>query len=253
MNYPGGKGGCYHHIINLMPPHDKYIETHLGGGNVLERKAPAMSSIGIDVDAAVIKTWKARPGYQDPCYTFINDDAGSIISGMAFTGHELIYSDPPYILSTRKSGKMYNHEMTDEQHEAWLGVLKRTDCMVILFGYKSDLYMDMLHGWYYKEFQARTRGGMATESVWCNYRPSGRMQDYRYVGENFRERERIKRKRSRWLKRFRQLSPAERYSIYESFADHIAIVDDTAGNIAINNEEARQTSPEVTSIDARQK
>ena len=32
MRYPGGKGKCYQHIINLMPMHDTYIETHLGGG-----------------------------------------------------------------------------------------------------------------------------------------------------------------------------------------------------------------------------
>lgn len=95
MNYPGGKGGCYHHIINLMPPHDVYIETHLGGGNVLKRKRPALSTIGIDVDAAVIETWQSREEYKKPGYTFINGDAGSILSEITLTGRELIYSDPP--------------------------------------------------------------------------------------------------------------------------------------------------------------
>jgi site-specific DNA-adenine methylase len=34
MRYPGGKGGAgvYQTIINNIPPHDTYIETHLGGG-----------------------------------------------------------------------------------------------------------------------------------------------------------------------------------------------------------------------------
>ena len=38
MRYPGGKGGAgvYQTIINNIPPHDTYIETHLGGGNILE-------------------------------------------------------------------------------------------------------------------------------------------------------------------------------------------------------------------------
>ena len=37
MRYPGGKGGAgvYQTIINNIPPHDTYIETHLGGGNIL--------------------------------------------------------------------------------------------------------------------------------------------------------------------------------------------------------------------------
>ena len=32
MRYPGGKGGAgvYQTIINNIPPHDTYIETHLG-------------------------------------------------------------------------------------------------------------------------------------------------------------------------------------------------------------------------------
>lgn len=251
MNYPGGKGGCYHHIINLMPPHDIYIESHLGGGNVLERKLPAPSTIGIDADAAVIKTWQGRAEYQIPGYTFINGDAGSVIPAMTFTGCELIYSDPPYLLSTRKSGPRYKHEMTDEQHVAWLDILKGINCMVIISGYKSDLYMDILKGWFYKEFQAKTRRGMATESIWCNYRPPGRIHDYRYAGENFRARERIKRKRVRWLKNFIALSPAERYSIYDLFTDHIVTDGDASGHIAINNEEARQASSHPTTIDAR--
>ena len=37
MRYPGGKGKTYHQIINLLPPHKTYIETHLGGGAVVIR------------------------------------------------------------------------------------------------------------------------------------------------------------------------------------------------------------------------
>ncbi len=35
-------------IIALMPPHDTYIETHLGGGAIMQRKAPVRHNIGID-------------------------------------------------------------------------------------------------------------------------------------------------------------------------------------------------------------
>lgn len=42
MRYPGGKGGAgvYQTIINNIPPHDTYIETHLGGGNILSASGP---------------------------------------------------------------------------------------------------------------------------------------------------------------------------------------------------------------------
>ena len=47
MRYPGGKGGAgvYQTIINNIPPHDTYIETHLGGGNILERGLLVFSAI----------------------------------------------------------------------------------------------------------------------------------------------------------------------------------------------------------------
>jgi len=254
MNYPGGKGGCYHHIINLMPPHDIYIESHLGGGNVLERKLPAPSTIGIDIDGAVIKTWQEREEFNSPEYTFINDDARSTLQKMTFTGTELIYADPPYVMSSRKGGKLYRYEYTDEQHIDLLTFFKHVDCPVIISGYRSDLYMDMLSGWFYKTFSAATRRGRAIEYVWCNFKPSGKQSDYRYVGENFRERERIKRKRSRWYKNFLNMTPAERYSIYKLFTDHIVTLDDEAGNIVRNSEgdpivkysdKARYASPEM--------
>jgi hypothetical protein len=140
-------------------------------------------------------------------------------------------------MATRKGGKLYRHEYTDAQHVELLNVLLSVDSMVIISGYKSDLYMDMLSGWFYKSFSAATRQGSATEYAWFNFKPTGKQADYRYVGENFRERERIKRKRNRWYKNFLKMTPAERYSIYHLFADHIATCDEElSGNIVMNND-----------------
>jgi DNA adenine methylase len=40
MTYNGGKGasGVHQQIINKMPKHRVYIETHLGSGNILRKK-----------------------------------------------------------------------------------------------------------------------------------------------------------------------------------------------------------------------
>lgn len=64
MGYPGGKSGpgVYHRLINLMPPHQTYIEPFLGGGAVMRLKLPAPYSIGVDLDAAVIRQWRSRVG-----------------------------------------------------------------------------------------------------------------------------------------------------------------------------------------------
>ncbi|WP_241754008.1 hypothetical protein [Xanthomonas translucens] len=85
MRYPGGKGGAgvYQTIINNIPPHDIYIESHLGGGNILERKRPAVRSIGIDIDREVIQAWQqlGLDGLELHC-----GDAVAWLEGHAFTG-----------------------------------------------------------------------------------------------------------------------------------------------------------------------
>jgi len=50
--YFGSKAalGLYQNIIAMMPPHDTYIETHLGGGAVMQKKPPARNNIAIDID-----------------------------------------------------------------------------------------------------------------------------------------------------------------------------------------------------------
>ena len=58
MKYPGGKGRTFQHIVNLIPPHKVYIETHLGGGAVLRNKKPALRTIAIELDERVIASWK---------------------------------------------------------------------------------------------------------------------------------------------------------------------------------------------------
>jgi hypothetical protein len=51
--YFGSKAalGLYQNIIAIMmPPHDTYIETHLGGGAVMRNKPSARNNIAINID-----------------------------------------------------------------------------------------------------------------------------------------------------------------------------------------------------------
>jgi site-specific DNA-adenine methylase len=75
MTYPGGKGGSgvWQRIINQMPPHKTYVEAFLGGGSVLLAKRPAVASIGIDADAAVIEAWRSSPA-TTPNMTLVHGD-----------------------------------------------------------------------------------------------------------------------------------------------------------------------------------
>lgn len=227
MKYPGGKGGAgvFQTIINLIPPHRIYIEAFAGGANIYERKSPAVSSFLIERDpaqAAVLRSTIAAAG--DDRATVINDDAISRLKYWPWGGEEFVYLDPPYVLSTRTKKSIYTFEMTDDQHREILSLLvAMTDRGVrfMLSGYRNAMYDEAAdkQGWRRVDFQAMTRGGVRTESVWMNYEAPAVIADFAYVGRDFRERERIKRKTNRWIRRLEQLPAQERAALFSAMRD----------------------------------
>ena len=223
--YPGGKNNSYQKIINLIPPHEVYIEPFAGSGAILLNKRPARWSIAIDVDAAVVKTLLATiatSGDLARASTIICDDATRWLANYKFTGNEFVYADPPYLMSTRRQHRqLYRWELaTESLHLELLTVLKSLPCKVMISGYRSDLYDRELAGWEVETFEAVTRGGgMATEYLWMNYPRPIALHDYRYLGDGFRERERIKRKKQRWLTRWQSMPTLEKQAILAALQD----------------------------------
>lgn len=219
MVYPGGKNGSgvYQKIINQMPPHRVYIEPFFGSGAVMRLKRAADVSIGVDSDADVVVAWGVDR-LRDPIVR--HGDAISFLKSYAWQGDELVYCDPPYLGSTRKSREpIYRNEMlSDHEHLALLLVLKSLPCMAMISGYWSELYESELSGWRSISFQAMTHVGPATEWLWMNYPEPFELHDYRYLGQNFRERERIKRKQLRWKARLAKMPALERYALLEAIA-----------------------------------
>jgi hypothetical protein len=132
----------------------------------------------------------------------------------AFTARDLVYADPPYLHSTRGRSDVYACEMTNANHTELLDVLMQLPCMVMLSGYANALYRRKLKKWNSASFQAMTRGGtLATEWLWFNYSEPTALHDYRYLGEGFRERERIKRKKLRWVNRLKRMPLLEKRAL----------------------------------------
>jgi hypothetical protein len=52
-----------------------------------------------------------------------------------------------------------------------------------------------------------------------NYPEPVELHDYRYLGENFREREKITRQKRRWRARLLRMSPTQRYALLSSIAE----------------------------------
>ena len=207
--YLGSKAasGLYQNIIAMMPPHDTYIETHLGGGAIMKRKPPARFNIGIDIDPRATSRFHCDYPVQ-----LINDCAHRFLRDYPFTGTELVYCDPPYLAHTRTSPNRYRFEYSQQDHQALLELLVGLPCRVILSGYPSAFYDERLPGWRTIELQAMSRGGPRTEKLWYNY-PLDDVHWTTYAGKNFTDRQRIKRKAQRWQANYRDLPKAERLAV----------------------------------------
>lgn len=218
MEYPGGKNsaGTYQRIINHMPPHESYIELFAGSGAVLRYKRPAKTNIAIDIDAAAIDTLKRNDDLPSPCNLLSSNALDWLVDHRdSLDSNTMIYADPPYIMSSRKSQRqLYLYEMSDEDHERLLDLLCGLHCMVMLSGYWSELYDQTLRGWRVDTWQQITRSGdMASEWLWMNFPEPFELHDYRYIGCDFRERERIKRKVARWKNRLQTMAHKDRIAI----------------------------------------
>jgi hypothetical protein len=192
-----------------------YLEPFLGAGAVMRMKRPARVNIGVDLDPDVVKM-AMSPG---PSFKFVRGDGIDFLASYPFSGTELVYCDPPYLMSTRRTQKrLYRFEMTDVDHRRLLRVLQELRCMVMISGYSSPLYARELKGWNATSFHATTRGAPAAEWVWYNFPPPAELHDYRYLGINFRERERIKRKKRRWTAKLEHMPALERQALLAAIA-----------------------------------
>ncbi len=159
MTYPGGKAHAFTHVINQMPPHQIYIETHLGSGVVLANKKPApILNIGLDLDPEVIasaRSLHARNGVLRSRHSissvesvqeqFLVIDAVDFLTGYPLNGSEFVYADPPYVRTSRRSDRpIYRFEYTDDDHARLLDVLTSLPCNVAISGYHSTIYASRL-------------------------------------------------------------------------------------------------------------
>jgi hypothetical protein len=232
MSYPGGKAGSgvYQLLINQMPPHEEYVEPFLGGGAVMRAKWPAVVNIGLDLDGEVVHRaaalagrgeWISGPGLvavpdvARARFVFHQADGIAYLAAREWTGRELVYCDPPYLMSTRSSRRrIYRCELEAVDHRRLLRVCRRLPCRVMVSGYWSLMYALVLSSWRLVRYRTMTRGGrMAEECLWCNFPEPVELHDYRYLGQGFRERERITRQQRRWRVRLEAMPRLQRQAL----------------------------------------
>lgn len=109
------------------------------------------------------------------------------------TEETFFYCDPPYVMNSR-SGSVYRHEMSDDDHKDLVEALLSIEGMAMLSGYRNELYERLEQaGWLRKDFPTvcyaagRTRASgirgegaskkkvPRIESVWINPRAQARL------------------------------------------------------------------------------
>ena len=205
----GSKGttGLSQAIVSAMPPHHTYLETHLGGGAIMKRKPPAQRSIGIDLNRRAIDNFRC-----DQPVELHHGCAHRFLSGFDFQGRELVYCDPPYVQSTRRSERRYRFDYTDDDHVALLGILRSLPCQVMVSGYPSALYDAHLAGWRSLEVQVNNQSCVVTEKLWFNFEPD-RVHWASLAGRDFTHRQTVKRKAASWGRRYEAMPRAERLAV----------------------------------------
>ncbi len=247
QQYPGSKWSMADWIINHMPEHEVYLETHFGSGAVYFTKQPAKIETINDVNGKVVNLFRtirekpeelarliewtpwARAEYYESyemtgneledarrflvrCWqahgTRTSDRTGwknsiqasgknrtkgwqqlperimKVTERLKNTQIEcqkaeklveryrypevLIYADPPYLIETRH-GRIYEDEMTSEEHEELLTALEAHPGPVLLSGYAHPMYDERLKHWKRETRIAYAEGGKRRiEVLWIN-------------------------------------------------------------------------------------
>lgn len=237
--FTGSKGGSgiAQWLISLMPAHRVYLEGCLGTGVIYSAKLPALENILIELDGDTLTRFEQRlfeRGHLSQYWpTCINGDCVAIAPTLNLPRDALAYFDPPYPGDVREDkGRAYyasdrrpGGTLTLEWHEAFLTMLQALPCMVMVSGYECELYNVKLAKWRtsYK-WTVNRAGAKVKEFVWMNFAEPALLHDPRFVGGNFTDRQRVKRKQDRWRKNFLAMPPAERWAMYETLS---SVVDDS--------------------------
>jgi DNA adenine methylase len=212
--YNGGKdgNGTYQNIINHIPKCSRFVEAFAGNCAITRNIArPAVTVIN-DIDRSV---YDKLVQLQEPCLIVENNCYQELIVKYdCMSCDTFFYFDPPYLFSTRKSQqRLYNYEFSDSDHEKFLQLANTVKSNCMISHYPCDLYDNALKGWRTFDFESCTRNGMRTERIYMNYAQPQILQDYRYLGKDFIERQQIKRKTERLLKRLERLPELERTAL----------------------------------------
>lgn len=215
-NYPGAKDTqhVYKTIINNIPKTEYFEELFAGSAAItfelLKVKVlPYLTKLN-DLNQKVIDELKVK--FENQCVFYTCCDALEYLELFGNDNTERVYFlDPPYKHETRPGNeKLYEHEMTDNDHVKLLQTVLQTKGKFMIIHPKCDLYDTMLKDWRKVEIKIRYHKKTSIECLYMNYPEPTELQTYAYLGKDCWDRQRIKRKASSIVEKFKKMPVLER-------------------------------------------
>lgn len=151
------------------------VRSHMGFGSNAVHRRSGFRAAGLRAGVLPVHNWSDMPdvirvvGERFRSVVIENREAMKVMAAND-SCDVLHYVDPPYVFDTRgDKGKDYAHELSDDDHSELLTFLRGLSGMVVLSGYPSDFYDEILTGWYRVNKIALADGARErTEVLWLN-------------------------------------------------------------------------------------
>ncbi len=212
------RSGLFHTIINNIPAHETYVELFAGSAAILDKinnkcDNVILNDINPDTVDALCKKF--------PTARITNNNAIDILDAWLFRLKNdalksvFIFLDPPYHHDTRENTALYDFEMTGVDHVQLLNAALQTNANVMIIHPKHELYDTKLSTWRKIEVKVRYHQKTSLECLYMNYDIPTTLQDTSYLGSDSWDRQRIKRKGDRLIKKITELPVLEKQYILD--------------------------------------
>lgn len=223
--YPGNKAipGVIHKIINQIPDCYNFYELFAGSAAVSQylsvlARAHTVKYFINDVDPAVTVKFNYPAGSLVTNFEAL-DIIKSLLTVPAVSAWNFIFLDPPYLHNTRSNSELYKYEMTVLDHEQLLSTVRdlKHNCMIIHPA--CDLYNHVLKSFRKVHLYIRYHSKTSHEVLYMNYPEPQTLLTYDLYGSDCWDRERIKRKGDRLIKKISGLPVLEQKYIVSRLCD----------------------------------
>lgn len=208
--YTGQKNipGLIQKIVNQIPVFSTMIELFAGSAAVSRFLSVSPGKLILnDLDIEVLKK------YRIPGSLFLNKNALDLLQSDLIrlaSINTFVFIDPPYLHQTRYSQDLYNFELKDDQHEQMLTTILELNCNVMIIHPECDLYNNYLKHWRKIAVKVRYNSKTSVENIYMNYPEPDIIQTFEHLGSDCWDRQRIKRKGDRLIKKLKSLEARER-------------------------------------------